>query len=306
MGTYLLPWSGKLDERSRLHTFYKIYGTVTGRLSGEMQQVPRDPFIRSVIGAPPGWQWIQADYSQIELRVAAHIAQEERMIRAFLLGEDIHTLTAARMSGRSVDEFKGGSFELKELRKKAKAVNFGFLYGMYPAKFQAYAFENYDVRVSKEEAELVRKQYFETYPGLVAWHHRQERLVRARGYVQSPLGRVRHLPDIHSQDGGVQREAIRQAINSPVQATASDCMLFGMVQLDRVLDERECFMVGTLHDGIFFECREDKVDKWAPIIKETLQELPLKKAFGADLSVPLICDVEWGQHWGEPDHELKG
>jgi len=306
MSTYLLNWSGRVDGRSRIHTFYKIYGTVTGRLSGDMQQVPRDPFIRSVFGAPPGWRFIQADYSQIELRIAAHCAHERRMIRAFNTDEDIHTLTASQMSGHRVEEFQGDDvpFKLKELRKKAKAVNFGFLYGMYPRKFQTYAFENYDLTVSLSEAEAARDRYFKMFPDLLGWHSRVERVVRSRGYVQSPLGRVRHLPDVYSSDGGVSREAVRQAINSPVQGTASDLMLFGMIQLQAALDPNECFMVGTLHDGIFFECKEDKVEKWAPIIKETLENLPLKRTFGFDPSVPIVCDVESGQHWGEADWHL--
>lgn len=305
MNTYLLPWSERIDGRSRVHTTYKLYGTVTGRLSGDLQQVPRHPFIRSVFGAPPGWVFLQADYSQIELRVIAHVAQERRMVRAFLTGEDLHSITAGRLAGRDPAEYRGDiSFALKEERKLAKAVNFGFAYDMYEKKFQAYAFENYGLEVTYEEAKLARAQYFETFADLRGWHDRQRRLVHARGWVQSPLGRVRHLPDIHSGDGGVVREAERQAINSPVQSTASDCMLFGMVQLDAVLDERECFMVGTLHDGIFFECREDRVSHWAPIIKETLETLPLKRTFGCEFSVPIIADVEWGQHWGEPESKL--
>jgi len=295
MNTYLLPWSVRLDARSRLHTTYKLYGTVTGRLSGDLQQVPRDPFIRSVIGAPAGWRFVQADYSQIELRIAAHIAHERRMARAFNVGEDLHMATAETLTG------KPARLITKEERKKAKAVNFGFLYGMYPKKFQAYAFESYDLRVTQAEAEEARARYFRLFPDLPEWHDRVERTVRSRGYVQSPLGRVRHLPDVYSSDGAVAREAIRQAINSPVQGTASDLMLFGMVQLQGILDPREAFMVGTLHDGIFFEVREDKVEKWTPIIKETLENLPLKRTFGTDLSIPVVADVEWGQHWGQPN-----
>lgn len=307
MSTYLLNWAGRVDDRGRVHTYYKIYGTVTGRLSGDMQQVPRDPFIRSVFGAPPGWQFIQADYSQIELRIAAHCAHERRMIRAFNTGEDIHTLTASQLTGRSTDEYVGDiPFKLKEERKKAKAVNFGFLYGMYPRKFQTYAFENYDLTVPLGEAEAARDRYFKMFPDLLAWHSRVERVVRSRGFVQSPIGRVRHLPDVYSTDGGVAREAVRQAINSPVQGTASDLMLFGMVCLQEVLDPAECFMVGTLHDGIFFECKEDKVEKWGPVIKETLENLPLKRTFGFDPSVPIVCDVEAGQHWGEATFRVKG
>lgn len=296
MNTYLLPWSLKLDERSRLHTFYKLFGTVTGRLSGDMQQVPRDSFIRSVIGAPKGWRFIQADYSQVELRIAAHISRERRMLRSFLLGEDLHLQTATSLTGLSADDVS------KEQRKLAKSVNFGFIYGMYPKKFQDYAFENYGLKVSQGEAELFRKQFFETYPDLLKWHDRQRRLVHANRQVQSPIGRVRHLPDVLSGDRGVVMEAERQAINSPVQSMASDMMLFAMVQLHKELDPSECFMVGTLHDGIFAECKEDKVDKWEPIIKEVMETLPLKKTFGCELSVPIISDVEHDQYWtGTPD-----
>lgn len=207
-------------------------------------------------------------------------------------------VTAMQLTGKPASQVT------KEERKKAKAVNFGFLYGMYPKKFQAYAFENYDLKVTMAEAEDARSNYFKTFRDLLPWHRRVERIVRSRGYVQSPLGRIRHLPDVYSPDDGVVREAVRQAINSPVQGTASDLMLFGMVQLHAMLDPNECFMVGTLHDGIFFECKEDKVDKWAPIIKDTLENLPLKKNFGVELSIPIVADVEWGQHWGEPDTQL--
>lgn len=296
MRTYLVPWSTRIDSRGRIHTSYKLFGTVTGRLSGDMQQVPRDHFIRSILGAPPGWVFIQADYSQVELRIAAHVAQERRMIRAFLTGEDLHLVTATQMTGKAPEDIG------KEERKQAKPVNFGFLYGMYPKKFVKYALENYQVKFTLEEAEEFRARYFETFRDLPAWHDRQRRIAHAKHQVQSPIGRVRHLPDILSSDNGVRMEAERQAINSPVQSMASDMMLFAMTLLHKRLDPNECFMVGTLHDGIFFECKEDKVEKWAPIIKEVMETLPLKKTFGAELSIPIVSEVEWDQHWsGIPD-----
>lgn len=298
MNTYLLPWSTRLDTASRLHTVYKLYGTVTGRLSGDLQQVPRDTFVRGVIGAPPGWCFVQADYSQIELRIAAHSAREARMLRAFELGEDLHMLTATRMTGKLASEVTS------EERKKAKAVNFGFLYGMYPRKFQAYAFENYDLVVSQSEAEVVRKRYFEMFGDLEAWHDRQRRMAHLHHSVTSPIGRVRHLPDILSSDNGVRMEAERQAINSPVQSMASDLMLFSMVQLAPLLHPNEAVMVGTLHDAIFFEVREDKLGKYLPIIKETMENLPIKKTFGCELRVPVVADVEWGYHWGEWEEDM--
>jgi DNA polymerase-1 len=293
LNTYLLPWSVQLDNRSRRHTIYKLFGTVTGRLSGDFQQVPRDPYIRSVVGAPPGWSFIAADYSQIELRIAAHVAQDKRMKRAFSLGEDLHLVTACSLTGKSSGEVT------KEERKKAKAVNFGFLYGMYPKKFQSYAFENYDMEVSKHEAELARTQFFETFSDLPRWHDRQRRVAHSLHQVQSPIGRVRHLPDILSSDNAVRLEAERQAINSPVQSMASDLMLFSMVQLQPHLNPNEAAMVGTLHDAIFFEVREEKVHDYIPIIREVMENLPLRRTFGIELSVPIVADVEVGQHWGE-------
>jgi DNA polymerase I-like protein with 3'-5' exonuclease and polymerase domains len=147
------------------------------------------------------------------------------------------------------------------------------------------------------ESELARQKYFEMFPDLTAWHNRMKRVVNERQYVVSPLGRIRHLPDVLSRDRSVQMEAERQAINSPVQGTASDIMLFAMIQLQKQLDPREAAMVMTLHDGIGFEIRDDRVDYYEPLIKDVMENLPLKKTFGLDLSVPLIADVEHGQYW---------
>ena len=296
LNTYTLAWAGSLDSKSRIHTVYKIYGTVTGRVSGDLQQVPRDHFIRSIIGAPPGWVFISADYSQVELRVAAHVSQEPTMIRYFLTGRDVHSEMASRMLGKPVTALS------KEERKLAKAVNFGYLYGMYPAKFQKYAKINYGLDMTMGECEVSRKMYFEQFSKLEAWHERQRRRVHTHHQVTSPLGRTRHLPDILSPDRGVQMEAERQAINSPVQSTASDLMLYSLVQLDPRLDPRECVPVMTLHDGIGFECREDKVDYYVPLIKEVMETLPLKKVFGLEFRVPIQAEVEADTHWqGNPD-----
>lgn len=291
MNTYLVPWSMNLDRNSRIHTTYKLYGAATGRLSGDLQQIPRDSFIRSIIGAPPGWKFVNADYSQVELRIAAHIANEKVMKRAYLMGQDLHMLQAMNMTGKSADQIG------KEERKKAKPVNFGFLYGMYPKKFQNYAAKNYGVHFTMTECELARQKYFEMFPGLVAWHERMRRIVHERQYVVSPMGRVRHLPDIMSRDRSVQMEAERQAINSPVQGTASDIMLFAMVCLEKELDPRKAGMVMTLHDGIGSEVRDDYVDEASVITKQVMENLPLHRTFGLDLSVPLIADVEHSQYW---------
>ena len=213
------------------------------------------------------------------------------MRRSFLTGEDIHTKQAANVTGRPILTIG------KEERKLAKAVNFGYLYGMYPKKFQQYAKINYGIDVTMAEAEVSREKYFAMFPDLVKWHDRQRRMVHLHHQVSSPLGRVRHLPDIQSPDNGVRMEAERQAINSPVQSTASDITLFAMIQIHKYLKPGEAAMVMTLHDGIGFEIREDKVDEYAQKIKETMENLPIRRTFGTKLSVPLVADVESGTHW---------
>ena len=305
LGTYLRNYAELTETGSRIHGNYKITGTVTGRLSSgkrddtpkepglNMQQVPRDTFIRGIFGAPPGWRFVEADFAQVELRIAAHLANEKNLLRIFRQGRDPHMEMAMRLTGKPADRVA------KEERKKAKAVNFGFLYGMGAQKFVDYARDNYDLKVSLEEAEAAREDFFRVYPALLPWHQRQRRLVRAYKRVQSPIGRVRHLPDVDSPDKKVRGEAERQAINSPVQSLASDMMLLSMTIFDNMMPADEVKMVGTVHDSLLFEVREDVVDTWVKTIKYTMENLPLKKKFGASLDVPIVADLTVGQHWGE-------
>lgn len=296
LSTYLLPWWFEhCDSDGRIHSNYKLYGTVTGRLSGEggIQQVPRDPFIRSIIGATPGWTFIQADYSQVELRIAAMLSKEDRMIRQFSSGQDVHLIRAQKVTGKLPEDIS------KEERKRAKAVNFGFIYGMGAPKFVTYAFDSYGVKVSEEEASVFRDGFFEDYPGLRPWHERQRRLVHRYQRVVNPIGRIRHLPDILSLDRGVQSEAERQAINSPVQSFASDLMLIALV---RIFNERwdDLRILGTVHDSILFECREGTEARWVPYIKSVMEDMAhVESSFGCEITVPIIADVEVGTHWGE-------
>lgn len=304
--TYLQRWKDVKDENNRMHPNYKMTGTVTGRLSSgkdenanrkerglNVQQVPRDPFIRSIIGAPPGWKFVEADFSQVELRIAAHMSQDREMMRVFRMDEDPHLQMAMTMTGKPAHRVE------KEERKKAKAVNFGFLYGMGAKKFVIYARDNYEVVVELDEAEDFRDKFFERYADLQRWHARQRRLVNQYKQVQSPIGRVRHLPDVDSEDKEVRAEAERQGINSPVQSLASDMMLLSMILLHEQMPPDEARIVGTVHDSLLFEIREDRVAYWAPRIKFVMEHLPLKKKFGCTLSVPIKVDVKIGDHWSE-------
>jgi uracil-DNA glycosylase family 4 len=291
--TYFAQWS-HVDEHSRFHPEYKLFGTVTGRLSGDFQQVPRDPWMRSIIGAPPGWLFVEADYSQIELRLAAWIANERRLLRLFAMGEDAHLNTAVAILRKRPEDIT------IEERKHGKSVNFGFLYSMGPKKFVEYCFENYELIITQEQAEAYYDGFHRSYPTIRKWHDRQRRLVHRYERVHSPIGRVRHLPTVRSSDAGVQREAERQAINSPVQSLASDLMLLSLVRLSDRLPSTIARIVGTVHDSILFEVREEHVDEIVPVIHDTMVDMSeARRKFGLELTVPIEVEVKVGQHWGE-------
>lgn len=295
--TYLRPWDEMMDEGNRIHTSFKLHGTVTGRLSSakpNLQNVPRESDIRSVIGSPPGWKFVEADYSQIELRVAAHMAGEATMIRIYRNGGDIHRETACVVTGKTPEEVT------QDERKKAKAVNFGFLYGMGYRKFVQYAKESYGVDFTEEEAKKIREAYFAKYSNLPYWHERQRRVVQKLGYVRSPLGRKRRLPEVNSTEDSLRAEAERQAINSPVQAVPPDLTHLAVAKLSTMPDFwEECFIVAQVHDALLFEIREDVVDKWAPIIKEAMENPPLKELFDLEFSVPIEVEITVGNAWGQ-------
>lgn len=308
---FFSAYAEQLDENDRIHTTFKLTGAVTGRLSSgkadaekvtaakqirgmNAQQVPRDEFVRGIFGVPPWFTFVQADYSQIELRVAAFLAQESTLLHLYATGQDVHMAMAMRMTG------KPARLVTKEERKKAKAVNFGFLFGMGWHKFIQTAWSNYGVVVTETEAQAFRNTFFSQFPGLVPWHARQRRLAHKYGRVVSPIGRVRHLPDIASEDREVRAEAERQAINSPVQGFASDMALLSMVLIG---DEFErlglrSVPVGTVHDAVNFEIPDDELTVALPIIKNTMENLPLKEWFDVDLNVPVVADLSVGNRWG--------
>jgi len=310
LGSYLRPWGEQLTSASRLRSSYNLTGTVTGRLSCtnmptfggrkgmSLHQVPRDGEIRTVIGAPEGRTLIVADYSQIELRVAAALANEERMVQAYHTGEDLHRLTASVVTGKSLDEIT------HEDRERAKAVNFGFLYGMGARTFVNYAFGDYDMVFTLDEATEIRNAFFRSYSGLSAWHREMEQFVRRHGYVISPLGRVRHLPDVNSADNYLSYEAVRQGINSPVQATASDFTLTAMILIHEAVSKRprlQANIVGQVHDSILVECASEASDEVAIIVQQIMERhVPawVSKYFSYTFPLPLGAEVAIGKKWG--------
>lgn len=322
-----------LIVNSRLHPSFKVHGTVTGRLSCEnpnLQQVPRDTLIRSLICAPPGWELVECDLSQVELRIAAELAREQKMLHAFQTGEDVHWKTVMReihrgggyqkevietakhLSGKALPY--GEAIEVmlragpdpcvkfdkrwKDLRKKAKAINFGYLYGMWWRKFVQYARDNYGVHVTDREAEQSREAFFELYPGFNPWHQKQKKFARSFGYVRTLTGRMRRLPAaLGGKDTPEAKEAQRQAINSPVQSFANDINLMAALQATKEFDPSWFKIIGTIHDAILMLVRKDKLKIVVPRVKKIMSHPELMDEFGIKLSVPIEAEESIGP-WG--------
>lgn len=293
LSTFIESWKSRMDKVGRIHPTFKIHGTVTGRPSCEepnLQQTPRDPRIRSIIDAPKGWVLVEADYSQAELRLTADVSGEPTLLETYRVGGDVHTLTVQRIFGimkPSDDE-----------RKKAKAINFGFIYGMWWKKFIIYARDNYGVTFSEKEAENIRKKFFQTYQ-LEAWHNKQKRLARAQGYVMNKIGRKRRLPNAMKPDRGQydpqKSEAERQAINSPIQSLASDLNLLAAIEIDSKIDNNICQMVGTVHDCILILIKEGYVQETIARIKQIMESPEkLKTVFKCSFKVPILAEFKIG------------
>lgn len=316
--SFFTAYQEQIDGNDRIHTTFKLTGTVTGRLSSgkgdeekvtgrvqnrgvNLQQVPRDKFVKGIFGGSPGNVFLECDYSQVELRIAAFIAREETMLHLYKTNQDIHMATAMKMTG------KPAHLVTSDERKKAKPVNFGFLYGMSPATFVTTAWNNYGVVVTDREAVAFRKAFFEGFPQLLDWHKRQRRLVNRYGRVESPLGRVRHLPDVFSKDRQVKSEAERQAINSPVQSFASDMAILALITTTREFKKRgmRSRSVGTVHDAINFEVPIEELPVAIPLIKHHMENPPLEEWFNVHLDVPIVGDVALSRMWGDKE-EVSG
>lgn len=298
LSTFINPWT-KLTQQSgdqRIHPKFKVHGTVTGRPSCEapnLQQVPRDSSIRSIIDAPKGYILVEADLSQAELRVAAEMSQDKELKTCYLTGIDVHTRTVESIFG--IDP----KVMTKEQRKKGKAVNFGFVYGMGWKKFMDYARDNYGQVFSEKEAQNTRKGYFRLYSDLPEWHKTQRAFVRKHGYVRNLIGRKRRLYDALLPDNSDNRMAIAQAernsINSPVQSLASDINLNAFIDICTKYPDNEIVRpCGTIHDAIMLEVREDYLDQVCHDLKYFMENPSIFKKFQVRFGIPIESEVEIG------------
>lgn len=287
---FLNRWADDCYE-SRIHPNFNLTNVVSGRTScnsPNLQQVPRTKDIRGLFSGAPGMILFEADYSQLELRIAAHYAKDKTMLNIYLHDGDIHTETAKL--------FTNGREPTKEERGKAKAVNFGFLYGMQAKKFVKYALDSYGQVFTLAEAKHIRDLYFAKYSRLLPWHKEQEDLCEMQGGVSNMFGRFRRLPLIYSPNKWERASAARRAINTPVQGSGSDLLISAVTQINKEL-KGIAWIGATVHDSIIGECRVEDKDYVDETIRRIMKHPKVLDDFGVKLLVPLDVDIGWGP-WG--------
>jgi len=285
--TYIDALPVQADHASRVHTTFQSAATATGRLSSinpNLQNIPirtelgRE--IRAAFVAAPGMQLLSADYSQIELRLLAHFSEDPLLVRAFANNEDIHTLTASEVFGVPAESMD------KETRNRAKAVNFGIVYGISPFGLAT------QLGIAQAEARAYIDRYFARYQGVRAFIERTLESARREGQVRTMFGRMRPIPDIESRNPNQRGFAERTAINTPLQGTAADLIKLAMIALDRELALRhlKTRMVLQVHDELLFEVPPEERNEVEQLVRTAMEEV-------AKLRIPLIVDLGIGLNW---------
>lgn len=278
-----------IEDDGRIHTTFQNLVTATGRLSSTEPNLQNIP-VRTDLGAEirkmfipkPGCVLVDADYSQIELRVLAHIAEDTAMQEAFRSGMDIHTATAAQVFGVPPEEVTPLQ------RRNAKAVNFGIVYGI--SEFSLAE----DIGVSRYEAKDYIETYLAKYQGVRAYMRRVVQEAREQGYTKTLYGRKRYIPELKSSNYNIRQGAERIALNTPIQGTAADLIKLAMIRVDRALRENfpEARLLLQVHDELIVECPEALASQVAGLVSREMEQV-------ASLSVPLVAEAKWGASWYE-------
>lgn len=279
-----------LDINSRAHTSYNQTGTVTGRLSSSEPNLQNIPIkstegrkIREAFVAEDGYMIVAADYSQVELRIMAHLSGDENLLKAFNEGLDIHSATAAEVLGISLEEVTS------EQRRKAKAINFGLIYGM-----GAFGLAK-QLEVPRAEAQEYINTYFTRYPKVKEYMATAKEFAKENGFVETILGRRLYLPEINAKNGIQRSAAERAAVNAPMQGTAADIIKKAMIEVQDLITQNygdSVKMVMQVHDELVFEIVKDKLDEISDKIKKAMEE-------AIALSVPLEVNVDSGENWDQ-------
>lgn len=272
----------------RVHTSYHQAVTITGRLSSSdpnLQNIPtrseEGRKIRQAFIAPQGFKVVAADYSQIELRIMAHLSADAGLAYAFSHGLDVHRSTAAEVFDVPLEQVTS------QQRYRAKAINFGLIYGM-----SAFGLAR-QLQIPRNEAQTYIDRYFHRYPGVKQFMNDIQEKAKQQGYVETLLGRRLYLPELKSSNGMRRKAAERVAINAPMQGTAADIIKKAMIDIDRfIADKEDIRMIMQVHDELVFEVKEDKVEYYEKIIKDMMEN-------AVKLSVPLIVEVNFGDNWDQ-------
>lgn len=277
-------------QTGRVHTSYHQAVAATGRLSStdpNLQNIPvrneQGRRIRQAFIPCAGYKLVAADYSQIELRIMAHLSGDKGLLTAFAEGKDIHKATAAEVFGVALDAVTS------DMRRSAKAINFGLIYGM-----SAFGLAK-QLGIGRAEAQKYMDLYFERYPGVLEYMERTRQQAEAQGYVETLFGRRLYLPDIKSRNAGLRKAAERAAINAPMQGTAADIIKRAMINVDdwiRGIEDESIRMLMQVHDELVFEIREEKLEEYIGLIKE-------KMSGAAELYVPLVVEAGTGDNWDQ-------
>lgn len=285
--TYCDGLGKQISGDGRIHTTFKQTQTLTGRLSSaepNLQNIPvrseRGRELRKFFVADEGCILIDADYSQIELRVLAHVAGDEALINAFKHGEDIHTVTASQVFGVPFDQVTG------EMRKRAKAVNFGIIYGIGDYSLSQ------DLKIPRKTAAAYIESYLAKYPGVRDYLETTKRMARENGFVETMFGRRRYVPELASTNKNIQAFGERVAMNTPIQGAAADLIKIAMIRTDRMLKEAgsSARLILQIHDELIIESPIEEADRAEAILREAMQN-------AAKLSVPLQVDIGRGKSW---------
>ena len=278
-----------MDPDGRVRTSFQMTVTATGRLSStepNLQNIPTrtdlGSEIRRMFLPEEGWVLVDADYSQIELRLLAHIAGDTAMQEAFRSGGDFHAATAARVFGVAPEDVTG------EMRRRAKAVNFGIVYGISPFSLSQ------DIGVTVAEAKDYMESYFAAYPGVRQYMTDVVARAKENGYVETPLHRRRALPELTSSNFNLRSFGERVALNMPIQGAAADVMKLAMTAVHRRLKKEglQARLVLQVHDELIVECPENEKETVAALLAEEMEGV-------AALSVPLVAEAHWGRNWLE-------
>jgi DNA polymerase-1 len=280
-------------DTHRVHTCYSLASTTTGRLSSSEPNLQNIPIrteegrkIRRSFVASPGMKLVSADYSQIELRLLSEVADVPALRKAFRDGLDIHAMTASEMFGVPVDAMPS------DVRRRAKAINFGIIYGISAFGLAA------QLGIPREEAGAYIKRYFDRFPGIRDYMEETKEFARKHGYVLTLFGRKCHYPDIRNSNPSVRSFNERAAINARLQGSAADIIRRAMVRIEPALSKEKlnAQMLLQVHDELIFEVPENEIEKTLPIIKQVMEEAPHP---AVNLSVPLHVDARAAGNWDE-------